>query len=128
MMNIAIELRKETDRHLAKIAELRGALLKQVEELPDNPRIKRISQNTSVMRSSDLFASGNWTARYHNFRVQYRFIVNLIEASNTIDLRRKLLETIRHGRLHVKPEGCSRSEWVQLHPDVVKNLKHLLVG
>ena len=53
---------------------------KRLENAPDNPRIKRLSDNPRafVVSSSELFRTNNWTAFAHDWKAQYKLLQSLI--------------------------------------------------
>lgn len=63
----------------------------KVEAGQDNPAIKRNEGGKSfVISSSAMFGSDNWSAFFHDWKAQYRFVKELLEAKRFTDLQKML--------------------------------------
>ncbi|MCX5884331.1 MAG: hypothetical protein NT096_00200 [Proteobacteria bacterium] len=117
-----------------KIEELRAGLLKHINELPDNPAIKRLGNGCFTMSVSDTFTSlksgvykdgqdkrtlmSCWCPEMHDFKRQYQKIATILSSKPLEDMERTLHQII----LQEKWDGY------KFHPDVIKNLKALWEG
>ena len=93
----------------------------KIMELPDNPRIKRINAQCFTISSKDL--QDNWTPAFHNFKEQYRLVVEALRRANVGRALIVLKEIIgaHEVRCTTGPHGRQK-----LHPDVLKYLQTLL--
>jgi hypothetical protein len=55
-----------------QIERLKLAIIDMIDNMPENPRIKRIGGNCFTISSKDL--SSNWTPFFHDFRMQAEHI------------------------------------------------------
>lgn len=93
----------------------------QIQALPDNPRIKRLGHNCFIMSSKDL--RDNWTPAHHDFKQQYKLIIEAIQRSRSIDAVATLQKIVNQEKVQ---DGHSVKTYVNLHPDVIAHLKTLL--
>lgn len=113
------ELLKEIESHSAEMDRLMSALKAKILELPDNPRISRLRGSCFTMLASNL--GNNLSAEHHDFREQYRILVEMMEKAGPWSALKVLTEAIEteslcpYGRKHLN-----------LHPDVVEHLKGLV--
>ena len=117
------QLRAELVKAARKMRRLVAALTTKIEELPDNPRIKRLPGPAScfVMRASDL--GNNWTPAHHDFQVQYRAIKAALQAVKPMRVMGRLRTIIRTGQI----VGSKKmGDKIILHKDVIAHLKTLL--
>jgi hypothetical protein len=101
-----------------QLTALVNSLNAMIAALPDNPRIQRLGKQCFVVRSKDV--GNNWAPEHHDFRWQYQAIIKTIQKARTDNAIGALQDIIASKK--VKGSGCS----VNLHPDVVTNLKTLL--
>jgi hypothetical protein len=117
-----------------KIEELRAGLLRHINELPDNPDIKRLGNGCFTMSMSKTFlsfktganangtdkrtTSSNWCPEMHDFKRQYQKIATILSARPLEDVEKTLHRLI------------FQEEWngYKFHPEVIKNLKALWEG
>jgi hypothetical protein len=117
-----------------KIEELRAGLLKHINELPDNPAIKRLGNGCFTMSASKMIVSfktsahadgtdkrvttSNWCPETHDFKRQYQRIATILSSRPLEDVERTLHQLI------------FQEEWnkYKFHPTVIKNLKALWEG
>jgi hypothetical protein len=117
------QLRAELARAARKMRRLVAVLIAKIEELPDNPRIRRVPGPAScfVMRSSDL--GSNWTPAHHDFNVQYRAVKAALLAVKPARVMGRLRTIIKTGQIvHSKKAG----DKIVLHKDVIAHLRTLL--
>ena len=131
-----MSLQKEVDRHRNAMHKLVKEFRHQIEGLPDNPNIKRLSPNGFIANFSDVSASGtmerdgkkvhvasNWSPEHHDFKTQYRHLSEMVqknpERAIHIVHEAVMRETIRVG------QGDSRFT-INLHPQVVSHLRGFL--
>lgn len=133
---------QEIKYHQKGIVEIQQNLIDRILSLPDNPRIKRLSENPNcfIASSSDVFKSGNLSPEHHDFKEQYNLIVAKIKKSSPS----RCFEVLRHiifgevahfqGKPFIRNAGkITGGEtpgrniyYVNLHPDVISNLKEVL--
>lgn len=134
MRTLAREIAEEVKQHEVRVETLVSRLKQAILDLPDNPRIKRLSKNCFVAKSKDVFASGNWTPVHHDFKAQYRHIVDLVgraESKNKIQVVKDAVQTgsIRVGgqdRNHSFYRCCDTRYSIRLHEDVRAHLAGLV--
>ena len=116
-------IQKETERHAKAMNELVGQLKTYILSLPDNPKIKKLSNNCFSISSKDL--GNNWSAGYHDFKRQYNLIVAKLEAGEPVNVFKKLHKIIEESKIiYHSSESCPK-HIVNLHPDVVSHLRKL---
>jgi len=112
-------LRRDFLTAAAKLRHVVNALTRKIEDLPDNPRIKRLTRNCFVVSSRDL--GSNWTPTHHDFKAQYRLIVAAIQRASAGRAFAVLRNIVREQQ--IKP---LRRQPLTLHPDVVAHLTTLI--
>ena len=93
--------------------------------LPDNPRIHRMNDRCFVVSKKDL--GDNWTPEHHDFQWQYRAVIASIQRAKAVDAIAALRAIVAAGK--VRYPNCpsdNSHKYVNLHPDVIANLKTLL--
>lgn len=98
-----------------QIQRIKNELSKTIQTLPQNPRIKEVGPATFTLKASDL-GTTNWSASYHDFRPQYRALVELIQSGSPDTILPRLRAALKKGSL----------KQINLHPDVVAHVKGLL--
>lgn len=92
-----------------------------IEALPDNENIKRVSRNAFVINSSELGKHDNWTPSFHDFKAQYRLVLDRLDKTKSMSAFQSFLDkaienkSIKVGK-HVE----------KLHPEVIAGLQKLL--
>jgi hypothetical protein len=104
------------DEH--KIAII-NKLCESILELPDNPDIKRVSNNSFTISSSDVFKSKSavMSGYHYDFKFQYRKISDKLKETGDINCLDKILseaKIVEHGHSFT------------LHDTVIENVKKLL--
>ena len=105
------------------LAGITDDLAQQILALPDNPVIRRLDDSRCfVVRFRDL--GDCWSPFYHDFRAQYRAIVERISTLSP-GAALAFLRYIANGGVF-KRNGYKRPE--RLHPSVLKYLDTLLIA
>ena len=129
-MSMAGIIGAELERHRAEMGLLVSELRAMVLAGPENPRVRKLAPRCGVVRFSDFaageFAGGktkpsNWSAEYHDFRVQYEAVAAAIDAAWP---DRAVYVVAEAGSVRVRGNGFSWT--LGLHPDVVEYLKGVL--
>jgi hypothetical protein len=117
-MSMATSIANEVERHEKQMQRLVSAFKAKIQELPDNPRISRVSQNGFVAMSSSM--GDNWSVEHHDFKSQYRHLTDLITASpgRAVQI---VKDAIERKSIRVGPRECRFT--IGLHPDVVEHLQ-----
>lgn len=103
-----------------EIDQLVEELATRIEELPQNPRITKLSEAAFTLRFTDL--GRNWTPEHHDFSRQYSLIAAIIRKSG-VSCVAKLQSIIAAGKV---PYGTGRHH-ITLHPGVVEHLSTLIL-
>lgn len=115
----------------AQIQTIRDDIQQQILSLPQNPRIKPIGQSgTFIISSADLMCGAgnrysNWSASYHDFRVQYRALGELVQKGSPETIISRLNKALNMETVQAHLNGTVLQR-VSLHPDVIKHVKALL--
>lgn len=112
-----------------RVAALKALIVAELENLPDNPKITRLAHNCFVVSSKDLDyqvdgkARSDWSPAFHDFKLQYRFLVEQM-AERTAD---RCLQLLREAAAQhkVKRPGVGNG-YLTLHPQVVAYLRAIL--
>lgn len=103
-------LKKQTDHILQELKDM-------VNSLPDNDKIKRINSRCFIVKSSDL--GDNWTPFYHDFKLQYQHICDIINERTPETIIKILKEIIETGKYR-----DTKQNWTRIfHPKVREYLK-----
>jgi hypothetical protein len=120
-MTTVTQLTAEIERHQQEFIRLVTALREQIENLPDNPRVRRVYGGRGfVVRFSDL---DKWSVEHQDFKMQYNAIAKNMEKSpeRAVEILKNAVATGK-----VIPHGGSFNSTIHLHSDVVAYLKTLL--
>ena len=120
-MKASTAISAELNRHTVEMSRLIESLQEQIRNLPDNPRINRISPHAFTLSSKDL--GTNWSVEFHDFKKQYELIIQMIRQASpdrAVQIIRNAAETGKI-RPFSGPGGT-----VNLHPDVVCGLLTLI--
>ena len=120
-MNNAQEIIKEVERHSKAMKDVVAALKQTILDLPDNPRIKRFPGNPHCFVMSSKHLGDNWSVAHHDFRQQYKLVVQELEGSPDL-LVEKLLRIVNEGKVKIGETG---RQTVRLHEDVIQHLSAL---
>lgn len=108
-----------------KIDELKEKIREKIKSLPENTRIKKISSNICIVKSSDLGAC--WSPEYHMFSKQYELILQQLEEKSLEKILSKLRTMINSGHVVAKDQIYNSRKYSQpLHPQVIEYLKEIL--
>lgn len=110
---------------LADLEQRRDQILSQlcfqIEALPDNPRIKRISEQSFVLRASDL--GNTWAPEHYDFKRCYKLIVAYLRKQPASQFAVCFKRVIDNKQLIINPS------WkIRLHADVVAHLERIYRG
>lgn len=92
-----------------------------IEALPDNENIQRVSRNAFIIKSSELGKHDNWTPTFHDFKAQYKLVLDRLDKTKSMSEFQNFLskaienKSIKVGK-HVE----------KLHPEVIAELQKLL--
>ena len=110
------ELTKELEAEATKLKEkLKAALL----ALPDNEKINRIGDRCFTIKMSDM-GTENWTPFYHDFKMQYIQLAQVVDMMPLKSMTTRLKEIIRTGTYR------QNNYTYHFHPEVTKHLANLL--
>ena len=103
--------------------QLKTKLVQALRKLPGNPRITQLGSNPNcfTIQFSDM-GTKNWTPFYHNFKMQYEALAEIVEASQIGTLCSKLEDIIRKESYR----DSSKTFTYHFHPDVIKHLASML--
>lgn len=89
---------------LQQMEDLKQQIIDNVREIPDNPKIKRISDKPScfIVNFKDL--GDNWSPEYHDSKYQTKTIINIIkERDNLNSIQNMFEEIVNKGVYRVEP-------------------------
>lgn len=124
----ASRLKTEVKRHQRAREKILSQLAKEIEALPDNPGLKRISNSTFILRSSQLAGGQPWSAFWHNYKSQYKIVSFAIQrAQDPIETMSHIIEDM-WVRVKCSESGSisTRTTTYRLNPTVVETLKKFL--
>lgn len=124
-MNLTDIITAEDRRHQKVVERLRAELEAAICDLPDNPRIKRLSKNAFVVNSSDL-SGGRWGAESQDFKAQYRAIIGLLDNVPLAQGIERIREALDRQSIRMSADRCSYT--LHLHPDVISKVRGLLAS
>ena len=103
------------------LERIKQELFDLILDLPDNPKINRISDRCFTISTKDLSNDLCLTPEYYDFKKQYQLIVQIIEESTVKRTKALMDEIIRKGSIRYTSNIHHR-----FHPDVVEHLKVLM--
>jgi hypothetical protein len=104
---------------LVAIENIRKDLNSKILELPDNPKINRFSESPRCFTISSSDLGHNWTPFYHDFKLQYQKLVEVINTARPENLCEKMKGIIKSGVLH---DGTHNYKF---NPVVIGHLKSI---
>jgi len=116
--------------HMKKINELtkliqqvKTGIQNEINSLPDNPNIQRLSNIAYSMPFSEIAKDKDQTfsAEYYDFKYQYREIADRIESLEITEVPARLKEWTNAGYLPRKQQGR-----IKLHPQVIAYIQKLI--
>jgi hypothetical protein len=140
-MNTFEEINYVFDMALSRAMQCLMRLESIIKNMPDNNRIKRLPNACAfTMNFSDLMSSGNWTPEHHDFKVQYEAVVDALKSVDIREVPDKFKSILNDGFVMRRVSGnpISTMGWalpqrgsggrykIQLHPDVINNLRSIL--
>lgn len=120
---------KKLETAISKIddlrSEIKNALKQAIENLPDNPNIKKLSGGAFSISSKELFSPRNPTqimsAEYFDFKHQYKTISGIIERTQL-----EKLPSILNGIIDTASFKLNSTHTFRFHPDVISALKQTI--
>jgi hypothetical protein len=114
--------------HRKLVKDQKDELKRRVLSLPDNPEIKRVSENAFTCSFSGL--GSNWSVEHHNFATVYRLVAEIIDrAESPLSAIRQIRRATIEKKIVVKGKSQGGMNYaVGLHPKVVAGLKTVLRG
>jgi hypothetical protein len=106
-----------------KVLKLKTDLIAKINELPDNPRIKRIGEEGRCFSMSHKDLGESWSVFYHDFKMQYEALIHIINTSPIETVIPKFEAIIEKGS--IKETGTYRNT-LKFHPDVRAHLKEMM--
>ena len=118
------------------LIKLKEDIIKTIEALPQNDKIKPISESIYLINASDL--GDNWSPSYHNFKTQYNAILSVISSKESaLSILKSLKEMIEKGVVRQKKKMVNMGLYsftetkevlteIKLHPEVIWHLEILL--
>jgi len=121
-MTIQKELNQTIKAHLESIEIIRQKLNDLIMNLPDNPKIHRLSDkvNCFVLRFKDL--GNNWSPFFHDFKLQYKMLVEIIDSTDAIHVNQKLEDIIE------KESYFKDDHTYKFNPAVIEHLTSIYGG
>jgi len=80
------------DRMTNEMNKFKEDLVKEVEGIPDNPKIHRLSACCFTILSSDL--KDSWSPMYYDSLKQSDFIIELVRKADSFDSIKKIVDEI----------------------------------
>lgn len=113
---------------------IKTSLVEAINNLPDNPNIKRIEGNTNcfIVTMGEIIKSENLNLDpgYYDFTYQYRHLIEKIDRVDILDLDTTMKNIIETGKFSLAAgkniHGQNTVNTIKLHPEVIKKLKSLL--
>lgn len=105
------------------IIAIKAAIAIEINNLPDNPNITRISEKPScfTIQLSEIAKNNTiLSPYYHDWKYQYKMLIEKINTTNIMDLVRTLMDATDKGFF------MNGKEKILLHPQVIEKLKSLL--
>lgn len=103
---------------ILSVEKIKKEIQDRIINLPDNPRINRISKNCFIVNSKDL--NNNLAAEYHDFKFTYGIIIKWIEEMDIVNIVYNMEDAISKGWfMHNQVK-------YRLHPDIVNYLRSIL--
>ena len=100
-----------------QIEKIKNDIFTQINNFPDNPKIKRINHNCFTIKISDT--NHNFSPKWHDFKFQYRKISEYLNSIGIENYLERFTKIISEGKFKYKDET------IYLHPLVIKHLKSL---
>lgn len=115
------ELTEEQCLNNLRMVHLKEGLAASIRDLPDNPKITRLSDRCFTMNMSDLSSDLCLTPEYYDFIRQYELIIQIIDERSVDRAYELMTEIIHKGSIHYPSDTYHR-----FHPDVVAGLRKIM--
>ena len=127
-MNLTQQIEAEDRRHEEAKERLKAEFARLMGELPDNPRIQRLSPQCFVISSKDMGTAtwGKWGAEAHDFKAQYRVLLGLLDNVPLSQGIERIKEALEKESVRIRADMSSHQ--FPLHPDVISSVRGLLAS
>ena len=85
-----------------KINAIKKDFIEKIKQFPDNPKIKRLNCNCYIINFSQLTKYDDWTVFFHDFKQQYKYIIELVENNQ------RPINNILSDLIKIVKKGCIR--------------------
>lgn len=103
------------------LEQAKKEIIARVRNLPDNPSIHRLNDNSFTMKLSDMLVDG-WSPEYYDFTYQYQAVIEVLNNTEPSKVLDKLSDIVRTGVI----KGAKTRNKVKLHPAARDRLESLL--
>ena len=119
-------MKKELQAIDNQVQKIKEKFAEQINALPDNPKINRISTSPCcfTIMSSDL--GNNWSPFYHDYKAQYKFLADLVtktKGESIINILEKIVKKGTYSQV-AHPYGPTYTR--KFHPAVISKLKEII--
>lgn len=106
---------------------IRTQLMLDIDAIPDNPNIKRLSNCCFTISSTEIVKSGIFCVEYYDFAHQKKILKSVLQTKETLESQlKRLIDIANTGKTVIR--SCGQSYTFHFHPDVIKALKEKLAG
>lgn len=105
---------------LKQIDNFKKEIQKNLSQIPDNKKIKRLNENCFIINSKDL--GNNWSPEHHDNLYQAKALSEIVEGCDSLTSLQNALEGI------VKTGRCQHSKykWLTFNDEVRDFIKQLM--
>lgn len=114
------EQQNDINNFYNRIVNIKNNIKNQIENLPQNKNIEQLSDTAFIISSSNLNKDCVLSARFYDFKYQYKKIGILLNSISPHSIYNRLQTAINEKSIMVN------NERIKLHPDVIKHLETLL--
>jgi len=89
-----MDIKQTIQEILQQMENFKQQIVDNIENIPDNPKIKRMgeSKNCFIIRSKDL--ENNWSPEYYDSKYQAQVIIKLIQQKESLNAIQNMLNEI----------------------------------
>lgn len=102
-----------------KVTALKNDLIGKINDLPDNPKIKRIGGEGKAFTVNFEDLGDNWSPFYHDYKAQYQELIDVINKKPVEQVIKIFDEVIKTGYMKKAPG-------MKFNPVVRKYLKEMM--
>ena len=108
----------------SKVRTIKQSICQQILDLPDNPRINRLSGkgNCFIIQFKNL--GNNWSPEFHDFKIQYKKIVEMIDKLELESILPFLKKVIEDGFIYISSGNFDRKYKFTFNPEVIEFIKN----